>query len=375
MTSGDGHRLAVFLPSLVGGGAERVTLNLVKEAARRGVSVDLVLSKAEGPYLSDVPDSVKVVDLGASRVMSSLPALTRYLRRARPDAMLTAISHANIIGLWARRFAGAPARVVVAEHDTLSQVTHETARRRARLMPRLIRASYLSAQGIIAVSSGVADDLSSTAGIPRETIDVVYNPVVTPEVEAAAEAHIGHPWFAPGEPPVVIGIGRLAPKKDFATLVTAFAEARRQSNARLIILGEGPERAALEELVRSLDLEAHVSLPGFVENPYAYLRQANLFVLSSRWEGLPTVLIEAMYCGTPVVSTDCPSGPREILADGRYGELVPMGDIASLTTAMQAGLAGAVPPAPAASWRPYELAVVTDRYLDLALGYPSSGTA
>jgi len=187
-------------------------------------------------------------------------------------------------------------------------------------------------------------------------------------VATASKAVVDHPWLAPGEPPVVMGIGRLAPKKDFTTLVRAFAEVRQDVRARLMILGEGPERAELESLVRTLDLEADVALPGFVDNPYAYLARASLFVLSSRWEGLPTVLIEAMFCGAPVVSTDCPSGPHEILNGGRYGRLVPVGDLSALAGAITAGITGNIQPAPPESWRDFELGIVVDRYLEMAFG-------
>jgi glycosyltransferase involved in cell wall biosynthesis len=362
------RRLAVFLPSLVGGGAERVTMNLVREAARRSVEVDLVLVQAVGPYLADVPDSVNIVDLGASRVLASIPALRRYLRRVRPEAMLTAISHANLAGIWAKRLAGVPTRLIVSEHDTLSLATQQAKSRRDRVIPYLVGKFYPGADGIIAVSAGVADDLATTTRIPRASIDVIYNPVITPDVVTASRAAADHPWLAPGEPPVVVGIGRLTKKKDFVTMLQAFAEVRRDRPARLIILGEGPERAELEALVHKLDLHADVALPGFVDNPYAFLSAASLFVLSSRWEGLPTVLIEAMFCGTPVVSTDCPSGPDEILQGGRYGTLVAVGDPAGMARAIIAALAGEVAPAPPESWHPYRLEVVTDHYLEMAFG-------
>lgn len=359
-------RLAVFLPSLAGGGAERVTLNFAGAAVQRGLPVDLVLSTVTGPYLSEVPSTINVVDLGASRVLTSLPGLRQYLRRVRPDAMFTAMSHANIVAIWARKLAGVSTRLIVSEHDTLSVVTREAKIWRSRLSPQLIRRYYPSADGIIAVSSGVADDLAAFTGLPRTSIDVVYNPVITPEVVTAARAEMDHPWFAPGQPPVVMGIGRLTQKKDFVTLLEAFATARRSTPARLMILGEGPERADLGALVVALGLEADVAMPGFVDNPYAYLSRASLFVLSSRWEGLPTVLIEAMYCGTPVVSTDCPSGPDEILRGGRYGRLIEVGDAAAMAEAISAGLAGDIPPAPPESWRSFELDFATDRYLELA---------
>ncbi len=362
-------RLAVFLPSLAGGGAERVSVNLAIEAARRGLPVDLVLSRVAGPYLSDVPPDVRIVDLAAPRVLLSTPALVRYLRRVRPGVMLTALSHANVIGLWARRIARVPTRVVVAEHDTLSSVTRETRRRRARLMPQLAARTYPMADAIVAVSAGVADDLAEVTGMPRSDIDVVYNPVVTPEVAAAAQQPVPHPWLEAGEPPVVLGVGRLAPKKDFASLLRAFAKARVEITARLLILGDGPLREELAQLVESLDLSDDVSIEGFVDNPYAYMSRAALFVLSSRWEGLPTVLIEAMFCGVPVVATDCPSGPREILGGGRYGRLVPVGQVDDLANAIVAGVRGEIPPPPPESWQPFQRDVVVDRYLEIA--YPA----
>lgn len=369
------RRLAIFLPSLVGGGAERVSLNLASEVANRGVSVDLVVSQAVGAYASDVPASVRLVDLGTSRLSTSLPALVRYLRRHRPDAMLTVMSHANVVGTSAASLARTSARVVVSEHDTLSEVTARTVRRRARLMPILAAKVYPKADSIVAVSSGVADDLSAQTGLDRADIEVIYNPVITPEVEVAVRQSVDHPWFLPGQPPVVLGIGRLAPKKDFPTLLRAFARVRGQSPARLIILGDGPDRDDLAQLSRELGIEDDVSLPGFVDNPYAYLAAASTFVLSSRWEGLPTVLIEALYCGTPVVATDCPSGPREILADGRHGLLVPVDDVAAIAGGITRGIHGELPRPTEESWRPYELGRVTDQYLDVLFGESGSVAA
>ena len=368
MTQEPQRRVAMFIPSLGGGGAERTMVNLVGEIARRDIPVDLVLSTATGPYLDEVPDGVRLVDLGASRVLTSLPSLVRYLRRARPEAMLTVLTHASIVGLVACAVARVGTRVAVVEQDTMSEVARETIRRRARIMPFLVRRLYPKADVIIAVSGGVADDLAEFVRVPRSRVEVVYNPVVTPDLKAAARGDIPHRWLGDGEPPVVLGIGRLQPrKKDFALLIRAFAKARGDTGARLIILGEGPERSALEELVSNLGVESCVAIPGFVDNPYAYLSRASLFVLSSQWEGLPTVLIEAMYCGVPVVSTDCPSGPREILDGGRHGVLVPVGDEPEMVRAISAGLAGEIPPPPPDSWQSYELAVVADRYLDVLL--------
>ncbi len=331
-------RLSVFLPSMRGGGAERVMSTLTREFVRRGHEVDLVLAKAEGPYLAEVPGSVRIVDLKASRVLASLPALVRYLHRERPEAMLSAMGHANVVALWARRLAGVKTRLVVSERNALSSAARHVPSRRQKLMPWIVRCFYPWADGIIAVSAGVADDLSRTARLRRESITVIYNPVMIPELLEKADASLDHPWFVPGEPPVLLGVGRLSVPKDFSTLIRAFARVRGARPARLLILGEGEERPRLESLVQELGLERDVSMPGFVENPFSYMRRASVFVLSSLWEGFPNVLGEALACGCPVVSTDCPSGPAEILDNGRYGKLAPVGDERALAEAILATL-------------------------------------
>jgi glycosyltransferase involved in cell wall biosynthesis len=360
-------RLAIFVPSMVGGGAERAMLNLAQGIAERGYAVDLVLARAEGPYLVQVPGSVRVVDLKASRVLASLPALVRYLRREQPEAMLSAMCHANIIALWARRMAGVPKQVVVSERNTLSRSARHASNRRGRLMPQLSRRFYPWADGIVAVSKGVADDLAQVAGLPRERIQVIYNPVVTPELRQKAQAPLEHSWFEPGQPPVLLAVGRLTVQKDFPTLIRAFAQVRQARPARLLILGEGQDRRGLETLVRQLGLERDVSLPGFIENPYPYMARASLFVLSSRWEGLPAVLIEALYCGAPLIATDCPSGPREILRAGQYGQLVPVGDATALAKAIETSLEGETPRPPWESWRPFKLEAVVNQYINVLL--------
>jgi len=327
-------KIALFLPSLRGGGAERVMVNLARGFVERGLRVDLVLAKAEGPYLSQVPKEVRVVDLGARRVLYSLPGLVRYLRRERPQAMLSALNHANIVAIWAKLLARVQTRLVVAEHSTLSRSTENASSVRAKLLPFLIKTFYPYADAVVAVSRGVAEDLVTTTKLPMEKIKVIYNPVITPELFAKAEEPLDHPWFRPGEPPVVLGVGRLTQQKDFPTLIRAFALVRREHPARLMILGEGEERPKLEALVRELRLEEDVALPGFVDNPYKYMKRAAVFVLSSQWEGFGNVLVEAMACGCPVVATDCPSGPAEILENGKWGRLVPPGDPEALAKAI-----------------------------------------
>lgn len=338
--------LALFVSGLSGGGVPRVMLNLARAIARRGHRVDVVTPRPEGPLRALFPGEARLVPLvgwpsrlpwvaGKRRrqVVAAIPALVRYLRRERPAALLAADHWVNFSAVVARALAGVPTRVAVSQHTHLSR--HAQARPIVRwLVPRL----YPRADAIVAVSRGVADDLAVDAGIPRERITVIYNPVVTPEIGALAEAPVEHPWLAPGAPPVVLGAGRLVKQKDFPTLLRAFARVRAQRNVRLVVLGEGSRRADLERQARELGVADDVSLPGFVANPYAHMARAGLFVLSSAWEGFGNVLVEALACGCPVVSTDCPSGPAEILEGGAYGRLVPVGDDAALASAMLATL-------------------------------------
>ena len=365
------HRspLAIFLPSLAGGGAERMMLNLAQGLVDAGVSVDLVAATAAGPYLGLVPPGCTLVDLGSRRVLTALPGLVHYLRRRRPRALLAAMDHANIVALWARALARVPTRVCVSMRSNLTQEAAHSPLLGGRWMPHLARAFYPRAAAVIAVSQGVADDLDRLIGPGRARILVIPNPVVTPALAVQAAAPPGHPWLQPGAPPVILAAGRLVPQKDYPTLIRAFAALGAQRGVRLIILGEGPERRPLESLIRDLGVSGRVDLPGFTDNPFAAMARASLFVLSSAWEGLPGVLIQAMACGTPVVSTDCPSGPREVLADGRFGPLVPVGDAQALAEAMERILES--PPAPEllkARAADYGSEPVTRRYLEV-LGF------
>ncbi|WP_295621871.1 glycosyltransferase [Chamaesiphon sp. GL140_3_metabinner_50] len=326
------QRIAFFLPTLAGGGAERVALNLLKGMLERDVLLDLVVADTEGPYLEQVPAGVQLVNLGTARVMKAIPALARYLNETKPVALLSHMNHANIAAILARDLARSKTKLVIVEHNTLS--SSKSNLRRSKFLPPMMRFLYPRADAIVGVSQGVATDLESQLGFQPGTVRVVYNPVVDRELLAKAAMPITHPWFEAGNPPVFLAVGRLSQQKDFANLIRAFAIVRQQKSARLLILGEGETRSELEAEIAALGIGADVSLPGFVQNPYAYMSGATTFVLSSQWEGLPTVLIEAMACGCAVVSTDCPSGPDEILASGKYGRLVPIEDSQALADAM-----------------------------------------
>jgi glycosyltransferase involved in cell wall biosynthesis len=265
----------------------------------------------------------------------------RYLRRERPLGVVAAPTDLNLEAIWARRLAGVPSRIVVSERVHFSTALGDSSPWRQRHFPGLIRRCFPMADAIVAVSEGVAVDLAAHACIPRERIAIIFNPVVSSAMICQAAEPVEHPWFFPGAPPVVLGVGRLTAQKDFPTLIRAFAHVRAQRPARLVILGNGkPEiNAELRALATSLGCAADVDLPGFVLNPFAYMARAGVFALSSAWEGFGNVLVEALACGCPVVSTDCPSGPAEILDGGRYGALVPVGDDAAMAEALLATLA------------------------------------
>lgn len=322
--------IAIFLPSLRGGGAERVMVTLANGFAARGFRTDLVLAKAVGPYLEEVAANVRVVDLGSSRVALSLLPLMRYLRQSRPMAMLSALGHANVIAAVAKQLSGVRTRLVVSEHTTLSDEVIRKRTGRARLLPFLMTKTYRLADSIVAVSEGSANALSKRIGVSRNAVRVIYNPIDCERIRGLSPEKPQHPWFQEDGLPIVLAVGRLTAAKDHKTLIRAFARVRQQQTVRLVVLGEGECRTELESLVTTLGLDDCVSMPGFADNPFQYMRRAQLFVLSSAWEGLPTVLLEAMACGTKVVSTNCRSGPSEILEHGKWGDLVPVGDAEAL---------------------------------------------
>jgi glycosyltransferase involved in cell wall biosynthesis len=329
-----GKKVAIFIQSLTIGGAERMALNLVEGLVERGIRVDLLLADHSGALLSRVPPQVKVVDLKGKRVLFSLLPLVHYLRDQSPDILYAIQTHTSLIAIWAAMLSRVHAPVVISQHNvlTISQAAAPTIRNRSITI--LARWFFRYADAAICVSQGVAEDLIESIRMPRQKTHVVYNPVISPELEQKALETITNPWFAQDAPPVILAVGRLTSAKDYPTLLRAFAILSRKQPAHLLILGEGKERANLEALVSQLGLKGNVQMPGFVENPHAYMARARLFVLSSRWEGFGNVLVEALACGTPVVATDCRSGPGEILEAGRYGRLVPVGDVEALAVAI-----------------------------------------
>ncbi len=363
----DTPRIAFYLRLLYGGGAERVMVNLMHGFVQRGLKVDLVLNTVDGPYLAQVPSEVTIVDLKAPRLLGGLPKLARYLRQEQPTALLSGLHYMNEIALWAKRISGVSTRLVVSEHSILS--INARHRSHERWSPVFARLFYPWADEIVAVSQGAAKDVAQVTGLPLTRIRVIYNPLVTPDLWEKSKEPLDHPWFASGEPPVVLGVGRLEEEKDFPTLIRAFAQVRQVRPARLVILGTGREQQALNALVKELGLENDVAWVGFVSNPYPYLARAAVFVSSSIWEGLGNVIVEAIATQTQVVSTDCPCGPAEILDNGKYGSLVPVGDSQAMAEAILSALSGNSKSVDSAWLDNFTLETVIQQYLDV-LGLP-----
>jgi len=327
-------RLAVFASFSGSGGVERMLVSLIRGFVDLGQAVDLVLVRAKSPHLRRLPPEVRVVRLGTSHTFLASGALARYLRGQRPQALLAAKDRAGRAAVVARGLARTHTRLVLRLGTNLSAAMADRSPLERWLRCWPIRLLYPPVDQIVAVSEGVAADTAAIAGIPPGRIRVIRNPVITPELEALARKPCDHPWLRPGEPPVIVGAGRMQRQKDFPTLIRAFAKLDRARARRLLILGDGGDRPKLERLIRDLGLEGDVDLPGFKANPFPFLARARLFVLSSLWEGSPNVLTEAMALGTPVVATDCPSGPRELLDNGRFGPLVAPADADALAAAM-----------------------------------------
>lgn len=357
-------QLALLLPDLHGGGAERVMLSLAGEFAAAGARTTLLLARAEGALLDDVPAGLPLRELAggsgarAQLAAATLAGLIRFLRAERPQALLSTLTGTNLVAVVARRLAGVPLRLVLREANTQANLRGAPLRWAMRLL-------YPRADALVGVSGHIADELRQLAGA-RVRVAHVPNPVDLGRLRAAAQAAAAHPWMQAAGGPCVVAIGRLAEQKDFATLLCAFAIVRqRLPAARLLILGEGPQRAALAGLAGRLGIADAVNLAGFLANPYPSLRAAAAFVLSSRWEGMPNVLLEALALGVPVVATDCASGPREILDGDRHGLLVPVGDAPAMAAGILDVLGGATRRGHGFDAAAYAPRHIAGRYLEL----------
>jgi len=338
------RRLAIFASFSGQGGVEKMIANLAAGFLDAGVAVDLVLARAQGEHLDAIPAGVRIVKLNVRHTFTALPGLARYLREEKPDAILAAKDRAIRVALLARRLAGSNARLVGRLGTTVSAALQGKGRLRELAWFSGMRLFYPHMDAIVAVSQGVKDDILAITGLPSERVRVIRNPVITPELERQAALPCEHPWLNDPAVPVIVGMGRLTRQKGFPDLIAAFARIRRDRLCRLLIVGEGGDREKLERLTEELGVSEDVGFTGFLANPHALIARCSLFVLSSLWEGSPNALTEAMALGRPVISTDCPSGPSELLDGGQYGPLVPVGDVEALAAAMAQALDHPLPP-------------------------------
>ncbi|MBS62893.1 glycosyltransferase [Salinisphaera sp.] len=328
--------IALFIPDLGGGGAERVVVNLANEFSRRGITTYLVLARATGPLLDVVSEDVCLADLKCpSRAMAPL-LLAQWLRRTQPNVLSSHMDIANVVAALASKLAGFKGHLQHVVHIHVSSQKNHHRRLKDSLVFALCKRVYPKADSIVAVSDGVKEDLESSLALPPNSVTRIYNPIITDSFETLAAEPVFHEWIQDSQLPLITSAGRLHGQKDFATLIRAVGILKADGNpVRLLILGDGPEKQELARLVEQLGLGDSVQLIGYVENPLAYIHASNAFVLSSFFEGFGNVLVEALACGTSVVSTDCPSGPAEILDNGRYGALVPVGDVTAMAEAIR----------------------------------------
>ena len=345
--------------------------HLLPELAQRGYAVDLLHVRKHGPWLDQPPAGINIIDLGTRHTYSSLPTLINYLRQQRPAVLLSDKDRVNRTALLARFLARVPTRLVLSSGTTISIDLKNRSVFERWLQRNSMGKLYPFADNIIVTSEGVADDMSRYTGLARNRITVVPSPVIPDSLLQEQLPVPDHPWFRDKNAPLIMSVGELCGRKDFGTLLQAFALLHQKRPCRLMILGRGKRRASLLELASKLGIADDVAFPGFVDSPYAYMAHADLFAFTSRWEGLGFVLIEALAVGTPVVSTDCPSGPAEILQNGRFGPLVPVGDSAALARTMQNVLNNPLPPDQLRlAARPYTISAATDAYLQ-AMGLAS----
>ncbi|NNE35309.1 MAG: glycosyltransferase [Rhodothermales bacterium] len=328
------RRITLFIYSLGYGGIQRIVVRMANEFVKRGYAVNLVLAKRTGALISDVDASVNVINLNASSVLYSIAGLFRHIRNNRPHVLFSAETPINIVAIWAKLLFGSKIRLVISVRSNISEYSKNEAVWYSRFTPILVRVFYRYADALVTVSQGVLDDLKAISKSAFARGTVIYNPVVDLERSTVSPTTAPHRWLDDRDVPVLLAVGRLTAQKNYPVLLQAFADARKSRNMRLIILGGGKMLDDLINQCKKYEISEHVHFAGFVDNTAAYYSFASLFVLSSDYEGFGSVLVEAMAHGCPVVSTDCPSGPREILMNGTYGALVSPGDASALSNAI-----------------------------------------
>ncbi|MDS0281592.1 glycosyltransferase [Haloarcula onubensis] len=340
------RQVAFFTPAPDFGGAQRVTVNIANTLAARGHDVDLVAGHLEGEFVSLIGDAVDTVELDVPRVpaagiLAAVPRLVSYLDERRPDVLFASRTHTNIAAVTAGRLTDADVHVAITEHSPFDHLPTRKDRATAALAARV----YPYADDVVGVSEGVAKTVVEHTGVDPDGTTVLNNPIDIAAIQSGATESVEEAWLDDPEIDPIVAVGRLKASKDFATLLRAFARLReRRPSTRLVIVGKGTERDTLESLADDLGVADTVTFTGYTDNPYAYMGRASVFAMPSKVEGLPTVLIEALACGCPIVSTDCQYGPREILDDGDYGRLTPVGDPVRMAERIGEALDDPTPP-------------------------------
>lgn len=328
-------KIAFFLPTLNFGGIEANSIRLANSLLESKYDVEFVLGIAEGEYLDRLNRSFKVINFKEKSSIKMIKPLAKYMRENNPDIVYTGGEGANIIVMIAKFFSPKTKVIISIRTNLTTEYKESQYRRKKILYPLLSKYLYKRAEGIIAVSKGVADNASAFLKLPRNKISVIYNPIIDDELYEMMEKEVDHQWLKNDNYKVIISVGRLVNQKNFKYLIKVFKEVNKEKPyTRLIILGEGPEKEMLQELIEEYELQNVVSLLGFVQNPYKYMKSSDLFVLSSKWEGFGNVIVEALATGLPIVSTNCPNGPDEILDYGKYGRLVEMNDVHQMKLAI-----------------------------------------
>lgn len=338
-------KVAIYLDSLQGYGADKVLVKITNGLAQKGIHVDLVVAKKPEHPVQELHPDIQVRNLSSSRrqIIKNVVGLVRYLSIHRPDVLFSSIHFNNVTATTALvlswLFTGLNAKLVLRQANTLRHHLKSYPFPVGSVLGFCTRMAYKRANIIISQSEGMSQDVTEFMKADPTKVRLIYNPTVTPDIFEKAQQPTHHPWFDQRTAPIVLAAGRLKPQKDFTTLIRAFADVKQTiPDARLVILGEGPQRLELEQLAAELGIAESVDLPGFQRNPYAFIAMADVFVLSSRYEGLPNILIEALALGKRIVATDCESGPAEILKQGKYGALVPVGSRDRLAAAIQEAL-------------------------------------
>lgn len=340
------NSICIFVPLLAGGGAEHVAVRIANELAAKGGSVDLVLAQVKGAYLSEVSNKVNIVDLKCSdgfSTIKSLPGLIKYLRKNKPSILFSTLFRANTISALAIRLARVNTKLILRHPNMLYPEGGENLSYYSKLNKKAAIWAAKKADVLVLTSKAMERELLDLTNFDSNKIKIIHNPVPIDEIQLKAKEKSGHEWLDDKNVPVILAVGRLSYQKNFESLIRAFAELRERRESRLIILGEGEERAKLEDLVEELKMQEYVSMPGFVSNPYSYMSRCDVFVLPSKWEGFPNVLVEAMACGAQVVASDCPGGTSEILENGKWGRLVQANDYLELANKIEKEVASSAP--------------------------------